>query len=78
MRITIKNETTEVLYLRGSFLEPHTSETVRELIFDSIDIHSNIGSCEIHTAEKGKREIKAFGKLNVKEVTEDTILITME
>lgn len=65
--MTIINQTPVNLYVRGTYIPPNKSIEIRELIFDSLDIHSAIGSCEVHTNEAENRDIKNFGKLIVKE-----------
>lgn len=64
--MTIVNNTSENLYIRGRFVEPNQTIEVREQAFTYVDIHSNIGSCVIYTGDElGKRKYRTFGKLEL-------------
>lgn len=68
--MVIENRTTVTLKIRGIFLEPDESmEYVEKGTFDTLNIHSDIGSCTIIT-DYNQRIIKNDGKLVAKEGSE--------
>ena len=64
MKVT--NKTAVTLEILGGTLEPQESREYTEMMFNTLDIHSEIGSCVI-TTEYGKRSFRNYGKLLAKE-----------
>ena len=64
MKVT--NKTAVTLEILGGTLEPQESREYREMMFNTLDIHSEIGSCVV-TTEYGIRSFRNFGKLVGKE-----------
>jgi len=64
--MTVTNKTAVTLEILGGSLEPNQSREYTEMMFNTLDIHSEIGSCVI-TTEYGKRCFRNFGKLVAKE-----------
>lgn len=64
--MTITNKTTVTLEILGGKLKPNESREYVEMMFNTLYIISEIGSCVI-TTEYGKRSIKNYGKLVAKE-----------
>lgn len=58
----ILNKSTATLKIRGTEVPPDDSFETTEMIFNTVDIHSDIGSVVIST-EYSIRYIEAFGKL---------------
>ncbi len=67
--MTVTNQTTVTLEILGKPLEPNQTHVYPEMMFNTLDIHSEIGSCVI-TTEYAKRYFRNFGKLAAKEGTE--------
>ena len=64
--LTVINKTSVTLVILGKDLEPNQSQEYTEKMFNTLDIHSEIGSCVI-TTEYDKRSFRNFGKLLAKE-----------
>ena len=64
--MTITNKASVSIEILGRILVPNESEEFLEMMFNTLDIHSDIGSCVI-TTEYGKRYFRNFGKLQAKE-----------
>ena len=64
--MTVTNKTSVTLEILGGKLQPNTSAEYSEMMFNTLDIHSEIGSCVI-TTEYGKRSFKNYGKLFAEE-----------
>lgn len=64
--MTVTNKTTVALEIMGGILEPNESREYPEMMFNTLDIHSEIGSCVI-TTEYAERSFRNFGKLVAKE-----------
>lgn len=67
--MTITNNTSVTLEILGNRLAPQTSQEFTERAFNTLDIHSEIGSCTI-TTEYSQRSIRNFGKLVASEGSE--------
>lgn len=66
----INNNTNSDLLINGNALKPGDRAIVMIHIFDTINIHSNIGSAEI-ICEYRDRHIKCYGNLNLKKAPYD-------
>ena len=64
--MTITNNTSVSLKIMGNNLEPNETREFPEMCFNTLSIHSDIGSCII-TTEYSQRSIENFGKLVAKE-----------
>jgi len=64
--MTVTNKTSVTLVILGKNLEPNQSRQYPEMMFGTLNIHSEIGSCVI-TTEYGNRSFMNFGKLVAKE-----------
>ena len=64
--MTITNKTSVTLEILGTKLKPNESQEYTEMMFNTLDIHSEIGSCVI-TTEYSQRSFKNYGKLVAKE-----------
>ncbi len=65
--MTITNKTTVTLYIEGTVpLLPNNSCKEPDTMLESLNIHSEIGSCII-TTEYTKRSFRNFGKLVAEE-----------
>lgn len=64
--MTVTNKTTVALKILGGSLKPNESREYPEMMFNTLDIHSEIGSCVI-TTEYGQRRFKTYSKLVAKE-----------
>lgn len=64
--MVITNKTNVDVYFSGHCLKPNESRKRYESAFDTLGIHSEIGSVEIITVY-GKRHINNYGKLVGKE-----------
>ena len=64
--MTVTNKTSVTLEILGSELKPNESKEYPEMMFNTLDIHSEIGSCTI-TTEYGQRSFINYGKLVAKE-----------
>ena len=62
----ITNKTNVDLEIFGCKLKPNASTKCAEAIFNTVDVHSDIGSIVI-TTEHSKRSFQNFGKLFAKE-----------
>ncbi len=60
--MTVKNKTSVSLYILGKNLEPNETREYPELVLNTLNIHSEIGSCVITTVFD-RRILKNFGKL---------------
>ena len=60
--MTVKNETAVTLKALGKEILPKESAEFSEMMFNTLDIHSDIGSIII-TTEYSKRNFENFGKL---------------
>lgn len=60
--MTVKNKTSVTLYILGTNLEPNETREYQELVLNTLNIHSDIGSCVITTVFD-RRILKNFGKL---------------
>jgi hypothetical protein len=67
--MTITNNTHIDLYISGKVLNPNETCEFSESMFNTLNIHSDIGSCVI-TTEYGKRSFKYFGNLKAKEISQ--------
>lgn len=64
--MTIINKTAVTLEIMGVILNPNESREFSEMVFNTLDIHSDIGSCVI-TTEYSQRSFRNYGKLKAKE-----------
>ena len=64
--MTVTNKTSVALEILGGSLKPNESREYTEMMFNTLDIHSEIGSCVI-TTEYGQRSFRNYGKLVAKE-----------
>lgn len=64
--MTVTNKTTVTLEIMGGILKPNESREYAEMMFNTLDIHSEIGSCVI-TTEYAQRSFRNYGKLVAKE-----------
>lgn len=64
--MTVTNKTSVALEILGWSLKPNESREYTEMMFNTLDIHSEIGSCVI-TTEYGQRSFRNYGKLVAKE-----------
>lgn len=64
--MTVTNKTSVTLEILGGSLEPNESREYPEMMFNTLSIHSEIGSCDI-TTEYGERYFRNFGKLVAEE-----------
>ncbi len=64
--MTVTNKTTVTLEILGNQIKPGESRECTEMMFNTLSIHSEIGSCFIIT-EYGKRSFRNYGKLVAKE-----------
>lgn len=64
--MTVTNKTSVALEILGGILNPGESQEYTEMMFNTLDIHSSVGSCVI-TTEYGKRSFSNYGKLVAKE-----------
>ena len=64
--MTITNKTSVTLEILGGKLKPNESREYTEKAFNTLDIHSEIGSCVI-TTEYSERSFRNYGKLVAKE-----------
>ena len=64
--MTVTNKTSVTLEILGEELKPNESREYTEMMFNTLDIHSEIGSCVI-TTEYSQRSFKNYGKLVAKE-----------
>jgi hypothetical protein len=64
--MTVTNKTSVTLEILGGSLKPNESREYTEMMFNTLDIHSEIGSCVI-TTEYGQRSFRNYGKLVAKE-----------
>lgn len=62
----VTNKTNVDLVILGGIVKPNQSHEYTEMGFNTLDIHSEIGSSVI-TTEYCKRSIKNYGKLVAKE-----------
>lgn len=62
----VTNKTSVDVVIHGGTLKPKESKEYTEMGFNTLDIHSEIGSSVI-TTEYGTRNIKNYGKLVAKE-----------
>jgi len=62
----VTNKTSVDIVIKGGILKPKESREYTEMGFNTLNIHSNIGSSVI-TTEYCKRSIKNYGKLVAKE-----------
>ena len=64
--MTVTNKTAVTLEILGGSLEPNQSREYTEMMFNTLSIHSDAGSCII-TTEYRKRSFRNFGRLVAKE-----------
>lgn len=64
--MTVTNKTSVALEILGGSLKPNESREYTEMMFNTLDIHSEIGSCVI-TTEYGQRSFRNYGKLVARE-----------
>ena len=64
--MTVTNKTSVTIFILGGGLKPNETSEYSEMMFNTLDIHSEIGSCVI-TTEYGKRSFKNYGHLIAKE-----------
>lgn len=64
--MTVTNKASVTLEILGGTLEPNESREYPEMMFNTLNIHSEIGSCVI-TTEYEKRSFRNYGKLIAKE-----------
>lgn len=63
--MTINNNTNSDLFINEHELKPGGCLNVMTRIFDTVNIHSNIGSAEI-ICEYGDRYIKCYGDIDLR------------
>lgn len=66
--MVITNKTKVVLYIEGERVKPNETYEKTEMVFDTVNIHSQRGSCII-TTEYAKRSFKNYGKIFAKETS---------
>ena len=64
--MTVTNKTSVTLEILGEELKPNEFREYTEMMFNALDIHSEIGSCVI-TTEYAQRSFRNYGKLVAKE-----------
>lgn len=64
--MTVTNKTSVNLEILGGILAPNESREYTEMMFNTLNIHSEIGSCVI-TTEYSQRSFSNHGKLVAKE-----------
>ena len=64
--MTVTNKTSVALEILGGILKPNESQEYTEMMFNTLNIHSEIGSCVI-TTEYGQRSFSNHGKIKAKE-----------
>lgn len=64
--MTVINKSSVTVDIYGISLKPNQSKEYTERTFNTLNIHSDIGSCVI-TTEYGKRSIKNYGNLSARE-----------
>ena len=64
--MTVTNKTSVTLEILGRILKPNQTKEYPEMMFSTLDIHSEIGSCII-TTKYAERHFKNSGKLVAKE-----------
>ena len=62
----VTNKSNVQIVILGGILKPNESREYTEMAFNTLNIHSEIGSVEI-TTEYCRRSIKNYGKLFAKE-----------
>ena len=67
--MTVTNKTTVALEIMGEVLNPNESREYTEMMFNTLNVHSEIGSCVI-TTEYAVRSFRNYGKLKAEEGTE--------
>ena len=67
--MTVTNNTGVKLVILGGELKPNESREYQEMMFNTLNIHSEIGSCVV-TSEYGKRYIENHGSLKAEEGNE--------
>lgn len=67
--MTIINNTNVNLHINSGIITPASKKEMYEGCFNTVNIHSDIGSIEIVT-EYSKRYIKNFGKITAEETGE--------
>ncbi len=74
--MNIINNTNISIFVDDNKIEPGDNINIHEYIFDTINIHSNIGSGEI-ICEYNNRYIHCYGNIDIKEAsdTEDKFSI---
>lgn len=68
--MTVINKSPVTLEILGGNLNPNESREYTEMMFNTLNIHSEIGSCVI-TTEYGERSFRNYGKLFAKEGEEE-------
>lgn len=64
--MTVTNNTSVTLEILGGELQPNESQEYPEMMFNTLNINSEIGSCVI-TTEYAQRSFRNYGKLVAKE-----------
>ena len=64
--MTVINKSSVTVDIYDISLKPNQDKEFTEMTFNTLNIHSDIGSCVI-TSEYGRRSIKSYGKLSAKE-----------
>lgn len=67
--MTVTNKTTVALEIMGEVLKPNESREYPEMMFNTLNVHSEIGSCVI-TKGYAVRSFRNYGKLKAEEGTE--------
>lgn len=62
----VTNNTSMNIVVSDGILKPKETRAYTEMMFDTLNIHSEIGSCVI-TTEYGERSIRNYGRLVAKE-----------
>ena len=65
--MTVINKSSVTVDIYGISIKPHEVKEYPEMTFNTLNIHSDIGSCVI-TTEHGRRSIKNYGKLSAREL----------
>ena len=75
--MTVINKSTVTVYIHGIGLKPNEFKDYPEMKFNTLNIHSDIGSCVI-TTEYGRRMITNYGKLFANEELTNSLSLTKD
>lgn len=64
--MTVINKSSVTVDIYGISLKPNQAKEYPDMTFNTLNIHSDIGSCVI-TTEYGRRNIRNYGNLSARE-----------